>query len=610
MTARGSYLGFKPAVAGFGFHDPSACIVVDGRVVAFVEEERLTRLKHSNNMFPFQAIKFCLKSAGMNLSDLDGIGVPYQPRLYFNDLARQVRVLSGRGKGFARVARIGRAVFERTIVPNLVGPTFLRYTLAQAFGSNVPPIHFFPHHLAHAASTYLCSPFRSRAAVLTMDGAGEHEATAMYLGQDGQLSKLRSYPIQHSLGHYYAAVTEFLGYHSFNDEYKVMGLAPYGSPDSDIGKVFESAVQISEGGVKVGIDTATPRDGSVALANLLGIPPRPKGETNEFDPIYKTIAFHAQKRLEEAALALSHEAIRLAGSSDLCLAGGVALNCKMNKVILDSDRVERLFIQPAANDSGLSLGVAALLAVQGGGFEWGEHDVYAGPSYDDDAIEADLRGTKMPYRRVPNPEVLAARLLADGYLVGWFQGRAETGPRALGNRSILANPTDVRHREAVNLGVKHREHWRPFAPSILYEERARVLESGLHDPFMILSDHVTPEFRERIPAVVHVDGTCRPQTVRAENNPSYHGLIAEFARLTGVPVVLNTSFNDNGEPIVTKPSEAIKDLYYMGLDVLFVGPFLLAKPHVPIDNMLGGAEPLPESATLGARSRPDSTQRV
>ena len=528
-----------------------------------------------------------MKEAGLKLSDVDKIGICYDPSLFRHNTLASLRLQFGRDQSVAKAAAIsGFEFLRRTVAPVVLGRQRITSILSSRHGGGVPPIEYVPHHLAHAASSYLCSPFANeRATVITLDGAGEYESTAIYAGDNGQLTKLKSWTTEDSLGYYYAAITEYLGYYSFNDEYKVMGLAPYGEENQVINDAFEKIIEIDSDTYRMNLK-GVPLEAIGQIEKFLGVPRRPKGETNEFAEIYKTIAYHAQKRLQEVGVFLVEQACRMANSPNLCLAGGVALNCKMNKVLLDHPAVEHIFVQPAAGDAGGALGAAAWLSRHSeAGFTWAESDVYAGSEHDDQDILKEVEGTHMPFRQVADPSTVAAHLLSEGRLIGWFQGRTETGPRALGNRSILANPTDIKYRDAVNLGVKHREHWRPFAPSMLFEERHRVLESAVESPFMILTDHVTDEFASRIPAVVHVDGTCRPQTVRKEMNPRYHALISKFNELTGIPVVLNTSFNDNGEPIVNKPSEAIKDFYYMGLDALIIGSVLMWKPHVDLSGI-------------------------
>ena len=390
------------------------------------------------------------------------------------------------------------------------------------------------------------------------------------------------------MGHFYGAVTEYLGYRAFNGEGKVMGLAPYGEVRDDIAARFREAATFGADYDVSGLLSNSSRANAERVADLLGRPrvePSPDGDPS-FDAFHKDVAATAQALVEESVTGVVRRYASRLDTGNVALAGGVALNCKVNKRVMELDAVEELFVQPVAHDGGLVIGA--------GWLESSPTDiepmstVYWGPTpaSDREAVEEFLRGAKLPFERVEDAPRYAAERVADGDLVGWVQGRQEMGPRALGNRSILADPRTEASRDRVNAGVKHREAWRPFAPSMLADAAETYLENAEPAPYMIKTFDTDPEHREDLTAVVHPgDGTTRPQTVTEAQNPRYYRLIETFASITGVPVVLNTSFNDHGEPIVTTAREAVRDFYATGLDVLVIGEFAVEK---------GDDEPAPE----------------
>lgn len=442
-----------------------------------------------------------------------------------------------------------------------------------SIGQPLPPISLRSHHASHAASAFHLSPF-DRALVVTVDGKGEYDSTVVWRGGESGLERLRTYEMPNSLGHFYAVVTEYLGYRAFNGEGKVMGLAPYGDRDETIESTLRDLVEtgvdydvtgLTDGGIEAGVNR---------LESALD---RPRDEVGEsFDDWQADLACVAQSLLEETMVALVDQYLPAVETGNVGLSGGVALNCKMNKRVLERESVDRLFVQPVAHDGGLALGGPYV----DNRVTRGEHmeTVYWGPSYGDEEIRERLEANKVPYREPDDLVADVASRLANGELVGWFQGRLEMGPRALGNRSILADPRTEASRDRVNRYVKHREEWRPFAPSMLEEAADEYLQNAEPAPFMIKTFDVVPERRDEIEAVLHpADDTTRLQTVREEQNPRYYRLISAFEDITGVPVVLNTSFNDHGEPIVENPAQALKDFYGMGLDALVLGDFLVEK---------------------------------
>lgn len=568
-------LSFKPAIPGFGNHDPSAAIFEDGDLVFGVEEERFTRQKHATDTFPRNAIRACLDHCDIELSDVSKVVLPYQPKLGSKLFSAQARsALGGNDPVPIRLQE-----FERSI-ENFVARRFFPGTVVGRvedrladIGTPVPPIETREHHRCHAASAFYPTD-QTESVVVTIDGRGDHDATAVWHGTQDGLERVRTWRLPNSLGHFYASVTEYLGYRAFNGEGKVMGLAPYGSHNEDIDRALRDHITT---GVDYDVTAFTEYGIDEGVEKLEAVFDRPRRrERGEFTDWEQDLAFTVQALLEEIVVDIVEAYVEEIGSSSVSLAGGVALNCKMNKRVQESPLVDDLFIQPVAHDAGLALG-GGWLEVEPSTVEPME-TVYWGPSFDRDAIESTLETAKLDFTRPDDLERTVAERLADGALVGWFQGNLEMGPRALGHRSILADPRTAESRDRVNRYVKHREEWRPFAPSMLESAVDDYLVDGTPSPYMIKTFDVLEDRQDDIPAVLHpADGSTRPHTVTESQDERYHRLISEFEDITGVPVVLNTSFNDHGEPIVTKPSEAIKDFFGMGLDVLVLGDVIVEK---------------------------------
>lgn len=572
-------LGIKPSMGNtphlgqfFASHDPGAALLRDDCLAAVAEEERFTRQKHAFNTFPARSVDYVLDEGDITLSDVDVVGIGFDPRLYrkefwhhpgrfvptgFTDLFHVQR----------RIARIFAGYVDWDI-------TIIRRELEDATGQKLSPDTSFvrvPHHGAHAASAAYCSPF-DRPITITVDGTGEYDATVVW-NRDNE--RHRTVPSTNSLGTFYNEGVRHLGFRGHRDAGKVMGLASYGEYNEEIASVFENLVSYGGGAYDVREVTGSPG----VFEEYLGA----KHEYGEpFTSQEEDFAFHLQLTLEEILIDFVEHTVRELEHDQVALAGGVAMNCKLNRELLNQEFVRDLWIQPAANDAGICLGAALEAYRRSTGvvpdveFE----RVYLGPSYGSDEIEHTLTESKLAFDRPDSITDMVARMLADGLLVGWFQGRMEYGPRALGHRSILADPRDPASLDRVNRFVKHREPWRPFAPSLLDESRDEFLVNGDEAPFMILLDIVKEDKRDIIPAVTHVDGTTRPHTVREEVSPRYYRLLKAFEEQTGVPVLLNTSFNDSGEPIVENPQQAIRDFYAMGLDVLALGDFVLTKPAI------------------------------
>jgi carbamoyltransferase len=568
----------------------SAAIVCDGQLIAAVEEERFNRVKYAAG-FPVQAIRFCLKEAGLTLADIDHVGIPRNPyaRL-FTKLIYSLRMPS-----FARQRAKVLATF--TGIPE---------ALAAAFDADPQKtkakFHRIEHHQAHLASSFFVSPFDS-AALLSADGLGDFASTMWGLGRGSRMNIQGSVAFPHSLGLFYSAVTQYLGFLKFGDEYKVMGLGAYGEPDRL--EAFRDIVRFEQNsganGFRLGLDyfthhrtgpemswaeaDKTPTLGklfSPELARQLG-PVR--GPDEALEQRHRNLAASLQARLEEVYLGMLRKLAKATSMKSVCLAGGVAFNCVANGKIFDSTGFEQVYVHPAAGDGGLSVGAAFYVwnQILGKPRSFVMNHAYWGPGYSRDQVRHAIDSSALSRNgysvaELPEPDLMrnTAQIIADGKILGWFQDRAEWGPRALGNRSIVADPRRPEMKEILNRRIKHREIFRPFAPSILAESTAEYFEKSHPSPFMTLAYSVRPEKRDKIPAPTHVDGTGRLQTVTREANPRYWQLIKAFENLTGVPVVLNTSFNDN-EPIVCRPEEAIDCFLRTQMDALVLGDFLITR---------------------------------
>jgi carbamoyltransferase len=573
--------------------DASAAAVVEGRFVAGVEEERFRRIKHWAG-FPEQALRFCRGAIDGGDLGITALAVARQPRAY---LGRKALLAFGHPRSLRRA--LGRARNLRQIAA-------LKDRIAAAFGDAIPRLHPVEHHLAHMASAFYCSPF-DEAMCLTVDGFGDFVSTMMAVGRGSTIEVLQRVHFPHSLGLFYTAATQFLGFPGFGDEYKVMGLAAFGEPSfaDRLGRLVPPRPDgaftldlryfrhLSEG-VDMTWEDGAPDLGRIytpALEDLLG-PARQPGE--ELSQRHKDLAASLQKVYEDRFFSLVRALQRRTGLKRLALAGGCAMNSLANGKLFEHTEVEDVFIQAAAGDAGTSLGAAlyvhhAVLGAPRNGFVM-EHS-YWGPSYGEEeirrAIAAAVPGSggrdgdwgEIRIATLPDEDRLAgetAEAIARGDVVGWFQGRAEWGPRALGNRSILADPRRADMKDVLNLKIKRRESFRPFAPSVLEERTGDWFTIGYPDPFMIKVYPIRPEKRPLVPAVTHVDGTGRLQTVAKRANPLYWKLIAAFERRTGVPMVLNTSFNEN-EPIVNSPAEALDCFLRTRMDRLVLGDVVLAR---------------------------------
>ncbi|KQY79815.1 carbamoyltransferase [Pelomonas sp. Root1444] len=591
------------------FHDSAAALVCDGQVVAAAEDERFTRIKHGKRPLPFtawelpyNAIDFCLKEAGITLADLSHVAYSYDPELF----------LDGRLPEQRFTLPLQPSDFEPGIWENPWDPLFAAYVmnaprqlrdgaphhLKKRFAlpdKAEPPYrwHFVAHHLCHQASAFLAAPF-ARCAVMTLDGRGEQATTTYGRYRDSRYEALGEVRVPHSLGLLYEQVTAHLGFLHSSDEYKVMALAALGEPRF-AGLLREHLVVGDEGHYRL-----HPIDLAQAVC-----PPRVPG--SKMEAVHLDLTASLQLVLEETALKLAAWLRERSGERVLAMAGGVALNCLMNSRLRDAGIFERVWVQPAAGDAGTALGAAlwtdarerrgleedsthqnspeASDAKSGAVFtlaprRWQMDHPYLGPAFADEEVEALLTWAKLTYRRVDDLAEQTAQLLAQNKIIGWFQGRMEFGPRALGARSILASPVDPDMQARLN-ELKDREDFRPVAPAVNVEDLADWFEpADANDgasPFMLFVYRVKPGRTNRIPSALHTDHTARVQTVHSETNPLFHELLQAVGRTTGVPVLVNTSFNVRGEPIVATPKAAIDAFFSTPLDALVIGSFILEK---------------------------------
>ena len=561
--------------------DPSAALVRDGEIVAFIEEERLVRNKHAWDYFPHKAIEYCLDAGDLGIQDVDYLTYGWDCNKYSNGFMQSFFTeLNGKYHVDPRTRAWQKHVID------FFNPDAQRQgitsQLRRVHGDiEFPEIRFLPHHFTHAFSAYFYSPFEE-ALVLTLDGSGEEACTMVWKGVGNELRPIARINIPHSLGWYYAAFTEYLGFRAYDGEYKVMGLAAYGEEDPELIDKVRKVLDWRSGGYEVdpyyifyGGHHWSERF-TDKLVSLMGRPPRlPAQELSDW---HRNLAFAVQRVLEETVVRLVEHYTKETGLRNLCISGGVGLNIKMNERIYESGAVDDIFIQPICSDTGTSFASAATLdfGLTGRRPRPMRH-VYFGPEYDDAEIEAVLVQCRLPYHRSNDIAAETAERIARGELIGWFQGRMEGGPRALGARSILADPRDTGSKDRVNAVIKYREDWRPFCPSMLEEESARYLKRATNAQFMIMGFEVQQENAHEIPAVVHVDQTVRVQLVNGESHPRYERLLREFKRHTGVGVLLNTSFNVKGEPIVTTPHDALRTFFATGLDALSIGNFIVTK---------------------------------
>ncbi len=585
------------------YHDSAACLLKDGEIVAAAQEERFTRKKHDPS-FPRHAIKYCLKEANISACQFDNIVFYEKPFLKFERLLETY--LAFAPKGFISFAK----AMPLWIKDKLFQKSTLIKELKSTLGEDVnweERLLFSEHHLSHAASAYYPSPFDS-AAVLTLDGVGEWTTTSVAIGKGCDLKVIKEIHFPHSLGLLYSAFTSYTGFKVNSGEYKVMGLAPYGQPRY-VDLIREKLIAVAEdGSFQLDMSFFNYATG-LTMTNkkfdaLFGGPPR-KTET-ELTQREMDLAASVQKVTEDIIVDLARDIAKQTGERNLCLAGGVALNCVANGILLRENIFDNIWIQPAAGDAGGALGAALStwhLHYNNERTRFKECDsmkgTYLGPQFSNVEIETELKACGAVYVKCSERNLIetVAAALADKKAVGWMQGRMEFGPRALGGRSIIADPRSPTMQKQLNLKVKYRESFRPFAPSVLREDVSQWFEHDTDSPYMLLVSNVKKNKRRSmtekekslfgidklnvprssVPAITHVDYSARIQTVHEETNPRYHAVISQFKKLTGCPLVVNTSFNVRGEPIICTPTDAFKCFMGTEMDILTVGNFILYK---------------------------------
>lgn len=550
------------------YHDSAACLIKDGKIVAAAEEERFTRIKHDNR-FPKQAIAYCLKEVGVRINEVAYVGFYEKPFLKFERILESALVTFP--KSFSFFLKSLPVWLKEKLWMSQVIKKELRYR---------GDVLFIDHHLSHAASSFLVSPF-PKAAILTLDAVGEWATTAFGYGENNKVILEKEINFPHSLGMFYSAFTYHLGFEVMDGEYKVMGLASYGKPiyTDKIKKVIKI---FPDGSFQLNMDYFAYHYGEKMTTEKFD---KEFGKNRLKDePVTKfheDLASSLQAVTEEVILKMCQHLYSHYGLDSLCLAGGVALNCVANGKILKKTPFKNIFIQPAAGDAGGALGTALYIhncLLNNPRSQTMEH-AYYGPKFSTALIDRFLKAKKIKYQKLEDGKLIktVAKLIADGNVIGWFHDRMEFGPRALGHRSILANATSLEMKEIINEKVKHREPFRPFAPSALLEHANEYFDVNYESPFMLLVGNVYKNKQKIIPAITHVDGTARPQTVKKGVNGRYYDLIKEYSKLTGVPVVLNTSFNVRGEPIVCTPEDAYNCFRKTDIDYLILENNIIAK---------------------------------
>jgi len=564
--------------------DSSACIIRDGKLIAAVEEERFKRIKHWAG-FPKEAIRYCLTEANISLSEVDYVAVGRNTKV--NLLRKGMFALKNnpgfgmikdRLKNWEKISDIGETLSKEFEV----GKKLLKNKIINV-----------EHHNAHMASTFLVSPFEN-AAIFSVDGFGDFVSTRFGIGLGNKMKVLGNVFYPHSLGIFYTAITQYLGFTKYGDEYKVMGLAPFGEPE--FLKDFRKIVKSTNGGFSLSLDyfkhhrekegtsmmwlNTAPKMNNVYSEKLIEKFGSSRKYGEQLTARYQNLAASLQALTEEVIFKLLNDLYKRTKSNKLCIAGGVGYNSVANGKIYDNTPFEELYIPPASGDAGTAIGAAYYVynVILGNKRNFVMDDAYWGPEFRDEEIEKEIKSKGLNVEESNTDKLckIIAREIADGKIIGWFQGRMEWGPRALGNRSIIVDPRRKDMKDILNARIKKRESFRPFAPSILYEKSSEYFEKSHPTPFMMKVFKIKQDKQKVIPAVTHVDGTGRLQTVKKGENPLYRALIKEFEKLTGVPVVLNTSFNEN-EPIVCSPKEAIECFNRTGMDVLVMGNWMVRR---------------------------------
>lgn len=566
-------------------HDAAAALIIDGEIVADVAEERFTRIKNDTS-FPINAIQYCLQAGKIHSEDLDGLAIPtigiQQPFYSFFSIPKSTLPYYQKKLSKSTKMRVKHFIAENILkdppYAPAVSPVLPLYQKPLKLSKGCK-IYCIEHHLAHAASAcYTSGIHGEKALVVTMDGRGDDVSVAIWRFENNRIESIKKYNGASSLGWFYANATEAMGWRHGSDEWKVMGLAPYGTPQPGVLRDYHPEF-------KNGELVKAHEYGEMGRWNDHGAMHYHGKDASELSKIYQKLgsenfAAEVQRVSEEQAFNVILPWLERESTRVLLCAGGFFLNVKFNQKLWYSGNVDRQWVYPNAGDSGIAVGAALYAYYSTHPDEKPkklEH-LYRGPEYSNDEIRTLLDDRGLTYQFVENPSKVAAQYLAKNYVVGWFQGHMEAGPRALGNRSILMSPLKAKNKDLINRKIKYREYFRPFAPALPIEKMHEYLINPREELFMTCSFDVVPEKRQAIPAVVHVDDTARPQMVKRESNPRYYDLIMEFGELTGEYVILNTSFNVKGEPIVCHPREAFKCFFDTGMDVLIMNNYVLEKP--------------------------------
>lgn len=555
--------------------DGACCLIKDNKIIAACEEERYARIKHISMVqaggLPFDSIDACLRMGELSGKDIEHVGYFFQPWREFFSLSRFRLKHSFLSLPTLIYYQID---YLDTLRRHLTVPRLIKVKC-----KNDLKFHWFSHHLTHAAAAYYTSGY-DEAAILVSDARGEIECTTFYYAQGNNIKKLLSYNFPHSLGFFYATMTDYLGFRANNDEYKVMGLASYGKPV--FYEELRDVIYVKpDGQIRLNY-TYFNRffRGKTYINEKFYSRFGPERKSNEtIDQRHTDMAASVQLVLEDSVIRMAKHLYNLTAARNLCLGGGVALNSVLNGKLLKDSPFKNIFIQPACHDAGGALGAALLVKhrILGSSKREELKSPYLGEEFTDEQIKSQLDKSKIFYQYSEDIVVKSAKLIAAGNIIGWFQGRAEWGPRSLGNRSILADPTILEMKDRINKYVKHREGFRPFAPSVTIEDVDNFFIGIRNSPFMLFAVQVKDVAKEKIPAVVHINATSRVHTVSSDVNPRYYRLLREFERIKGVPVLLNTSFNINQEPIVNSPMDALRCFYSTGIDYLVIGNFLVGK---------------------------------
>ncbi|MDB3971758.1 hypothetical protein N9371_04735 [Candidatus Pelagibacter sp.] len=561
--------------------NPSAALLRGKKIIAFAEEERFTRIKNAPLALPINSIDYCLKEAGIKIDKVKKISFGWDCPHQFKNVPTFLKKLYDKfpdlknnyNLNLEKRVRLG---YDPDKILNE-----LKWAFAKKNQKLNKKIFFYKHHLSHAASTFYSSGYKE-SSILVLDGMGEEFTGGFYVGKKNKITCIKKFNLPNTLGGFYSTFTEFFGFKSNSEEGKLMALASFGNYSEKIQKKLNTFIEynIHNGDFKLnpvlrfgGIRSKSSRF-SDKFINIFG---KPINKKTKISQGYKDLAFNVQWLLEKIVSLLVKDLIKKTNIPNLCLAGGVHMNCKLNGVLANLTEVNKIYVQPASSDNGVSLGAAMLAARNDKGNFTKMNHCYYGNSFSNLNIKNALNEAKIKFKKFDNIEKEVAKHLAKGKIIGWFQGRSEVGARALGNRSILANPLIKNMKNKLNIEVKHRENWRPFCPSVNDYKYKEYFGDVPESDFMILAFKIRNKYKHTFPSAVHIDGTARPQIVKKKTNKRFFNLIQEFEKITGHAILINTSFNVQGEPIVNKPSEAIRCFAGTGIDFLAIGNYLISK---------------------------------